>query len=222
MPGFRSLNKNHFSVRLVSNMLLEICLFTAISTPAAGDAVKSVVRPDASGRLVRRVLPASGSPLPPKPEVRSLIEEKARLHDVDADLVESVIEVESNYDPRAVSPKGALGLMQLIPATARRFGVRNVFDPSENIEGGVKYLKHLQGLFGGDRNLTLAAYNAGEAAVARYRGVPPFAETRDYVVKVGRRYQRARAQQPPAPAAAPQPKVAQFVGDDGRIYIVLR
>lgn len=206
-------------------MALAMCLFAAVVTPgfaASGEAVKTVVRTDpATGRLVRR-LAGPGKVVLPKPEIRTLIEEKARQHEVDPDLVESVIQVESNYNATAVSPKGALGMMQLIPATARRFGVRNVFDPGDNIEGGVKYLKHLQTLFGGDRKLTLAAYNAGEAAVARYKGVPPYAETQDYVVKVDRRYERARRQSAPVAAPQPEPRVAQFTGVDGRIYIVLR
>lgn len=206
-------------------MVLAMCLFATVVTPssaASGEAVKTVVRADpATGRLVRRLV-APGKVVLPKPEIRTLIEEKARRHEVDPDLVESVIQVESNYDATAVSPKGALGMMQLIPATAQRFGVRNVFDPGDNIEGGVKYLKHLQTLFGGDRKLTLAAYNAGEAAVARYKGVPPYAETQDYVVKVDRRYERARRQSAPVAAAPPAPRVAQFTGVDGRIHIVLR
>lgn len=217
------MNKNHFQDKLVSNRMLGLCLFAAVFPSAAvsGEALKTVVRPDpATGRLVRRVV-APPMPVPPKPEVRSLIEGSAGRHHVDPDLVESVIQVESNYNAAAVSPKGALGLMQLVPATARRFGVRNVFDAAENIEGGVKYLKHLQELFG-DRRLALAAYNAGEAAVLRHRGIPPYAETREYVDKVDRRYERARKRQAAAPAGPPAPKVAQYVGDDGRIHIVLR
>lgn len=206
-------------------MVLAMCIVAAVVPPgsaASSEVAKTVVRADpATGRLVRRLV-APGKVVLPKPEMRALIEEKARQHEVDPDLVESVIQVESNYDAKAVSPKGALGMMQLIPATARRFGVRNVFDPGENIEGGVKYLKHLQTLFGGDRKLTLAAYNAGEAAVARYKGVPPYAETQDYVAKVGRRYERARRKAAPVAASPPEPKIAQFLGGDGRIHIVLR
>jgi soluble lytic murein transglycosylase-like protein len=95
--------------------------------------------------------------------------------------------VESNYDPNAVSPKGAQGLMQLIPATARRFGVSDAFNPSDNIQGGARYLKHLLELYKGDESLALAAYNAGEGAVSRYGGVPPYPETQDYVAKVRQR-----------------------------------
>ena len=100
---------------------------------------------------------------------------------VDPKLVKSVMLVESNFNPRAVSRKGARGLMQLMPATARRYGVRDSFDPHENIRGGTAYLSDLLGMFDGDLVRTLAAYNAGEGAVQRYRGVPPYAETREYV-----------------------------------------
>jgi hypothetical protein len=100
---------------------------------------------------------------------------------VDPRLVKSVMLVESNFNPRAVSPKGARGLMQLMPGTARRYGVRNSFDPLENIRGGTAYLSDLLGMFDGDLVRTLAAYNAGEGAVQRYRGVPPYRETLEYV-----------------------------------------
>jgi soluble lytic murein transglycosylase-like protein len=106
-------------------------------------------------------------------------------------LLHAVIAVESGYDARAVSSKGALGLMQLMPATARRFGVADAFDPQQNLAGGAAYLKWLLDRFGGDLELTLAAYNAGEGAVARAgHRVPPFAETRAYVPRVLDRMRR--------------------------------
>jgi transglycosylase-like protein with SLT domain len=113
-----------------------------------------------------------------------LARQTAARVDVDPDLVDAVIRVESEYNPRAVSSKGAMGLMQLIPATARRFGVADPFDPAQNVEGGTTYLRYLLDLFGGDVPLALAAYNAGENAVLRSNGIPPFAETRGYVRKV--------------------------------------
>ncbi len=104
-----------------------------------------------------------------------------------------MIQVESNYNPYAVSPKGAQGLMQLMPETARRFGVRNTFDIKENIEGGVRYLKYLGTLFPEDPRLTIAAYNAGEGAVWKYgNSIPPYRETEQYVDRVGKRYGQAR------------------------------
>lgn len=108
----------------------------------------------------------------------------ARAHGVSERLLLAVIAVESAGRSRAVSPKGARGLMQLIPATARRFDVSNSFDPAENIDGGAAYLDWLLRTFREDPILALAGYNAGEGAVAKHQGVPPYAETRDYVVKV--------------------------------------
>ena len=115
----------------------------------------------------------------------------ARALQVDPDLVDAVVQVESGYNARARSPKGALGLMQLIPSTAMRFGVSNPFDPAENLRGGVTYLGHLLKRFGGDVPLSLAAYNAGEGGVLREGGIPPFAETRQYVRKIVAAYPAA-------------------------------
>jgi soluble lytic murein transglycosylase-like protein len=121
-------------------------------------------------------------------QIRALVEQAARRHDVDPKLVHAVIRQESGYDPFAVSSKGAMGLMQLMPATAGRFGVQNIFDPAENVQGGVQYLRHLLDRYNGDPRLTLAAYNAGEGAVDRYGDVPPYRETVDYVSRVRRLY----------------------------------
>jgi hypothetical protein len=112
------------------------------------------------------------------------IEAASRLHLVGIDLIKAVIQVESEFDALAVSSKGAQGLMQLMPPTARRFGVADPFDARQNIFAGVQYLRFLLDLFSNDVALALAAYNAGENAVARYRGVPPYRETRNYVQKV--------------------------------------
>jgi len=108
----------------------------------------------------------------------------AALHGVSVDLVKAVIAVESEFDPLAVSSKGARGLMQLMPFTAQRFGVSDSFDPRQNIFGGVQYLRFLLDMFQGDVALALAGYNAGENAVARFKGIPPFKETRSYVQKI--------------------------------------
>jgi hypothetical protein len=121
--------------------------------------------------------------------IHDLIENTARKHGVDPKLVHSVVRVESNYEQKAISPKGALGLMQLIPATAARFGVENPFDPSQNLDGGVRYLKFLTERFQGNLQLALAAYNAGEGAVDRHGGIPPYRETQEYVTKITRRLQ---------------------------------
>ena len=112
-----------------------------------------------------------------------LISLSAKASAVDPKLVKSVMLVESAFNPMAISPKGARGLMQLMPTTAQVHGVRNIHDPAENIAGGARHLRYLLGLFGGNLEKSLAAYNAGEDAVARYGGVPPYAETRLYVHK---------------------------------------
>jgi len=127
-------------------------------------------------------------PSAPNAAIHQLIGRTARSLAVDPKLVDAVVRVESGYDTHARSPKGALGLMQLVPATAARFGVQNPFDPAENIRGGVSYLGQLLRLFNGDVPLTLAAYNAGEGAVLRHQGVPPFEETENYVRKVTAAY----------------------------------
>lgn len=119
-----------------------------------------------------------------KTEYDNLIHSIAQKYRVEHTLIHSIIRAESNYDRFAVSPKGALGLMQLMPATAIQYGVRNVFDPRENIEGGVKYLKDLINLFGGKTDLVLAAYNAGQEAVKKYNGIPPYPETKNYIYKI--------------------------------------
>lgn len=112
------------------------------------------------------------------------IRQAAALYQIPEELVRAVIKVESDFDPRAVSPANARGLMQLIPATADRMLVTDVFDPRQNIFGGVRYLRILANLFNGDLTLTLAGYNAGEGAVMRYGGIPPYAETQEYVKRV--------------------------------------
>ena len=119
---------------------------------------------------------------------RSWVEDRVRLrapeYGLDPDLVLRVITAESAFDPVAESPKGASGLMQLMPGTARRFGVGDIWDPAENLDGGMAYLRWLLRYYDGDVSLTLAAYNAGEGAVDRYKGIPPYRETRQYVKRI--------------------------------------
>jgi soluble lytic murein transglycosylase-like protein len=121
-------------------------------------------------------------------DIDAAIDQAASRHNVDPNLVRAVIKVESNFNPNAVSRKGAMGLMQLMPQTARQLKVQNPFDPQQNVDAGVRHLKQLMENYGGDVKLTLAAYNAGQGAVARSAGVPHFAETRNYVKRITQLY----------------------------------
>jgi soluble lytic murein transglycosylase-like protein len=123
----------------------------------------------------------------------ALVHPLARKYDIDARLVQAIIAVESNFDARAVSRAGAKGLMQLMPATAARYQVDDPFDPRANVEGGLRYLKVLRHRFGDDLRHVLAAYNAGERAVERYGGIPPYPETRRYVIRILNLYRAYRA-----------------------------
>jgi len=123
-----------------------------------------------------------------------LIRSVSNRHNVDVALIRAIIKVESDFDSSARSHKGATGLMQLMPETARLHNVVDLYDPSDNIEGGVRHLKLLLGKYQGDLELSLAAYNAGIKAVEKHGGIPPFAETRDYVKRVLSYYQTYRAE----------------------------
>lgn len=201
--------------------------------PRSGQSVRTiVVAPKVSApREVKPQVP--GEEIATAPNVKSLVEEAAAKYDVSPALIDSIIQVESNYNPSAVSPKGAQGLMQLMPETARRLGVNNSFDPRENIHGGVKYLKFLQDTFKDDR-LAIAAYNAGEGAVAKYKNVPPYRETMSYVAEVGKRYGKAKkaaednaktkaavalAVKPEKPAEPSYLPVRQYLDNEGRIHL---
>jgi soluble lytic murein transglycosylase-like protein len=141
---------------------------------------------------------AASPPLSPEAAAERLtrynevIREAALLYQIPEELVRAVIKVESDYDPRAISRVGAQGLMQLMPQTALRMQVHDVLDPRENILGGVRYLRVLANMFNGDLELTLAGYNAGEMAVVRYGGIPPYEETQQYVARVLAYYRRYR------------------------------
>jgi soluble lytic murein transglycosylase-like protein len=134
---------------------------------------------------------------------------------IDPLLLYSIMHQESSFKSRAISPKGARGLMQLMPGTAMRFGVTNIFDPRQNIEGGARYVRFLLERFDGDVNLTLAGYNAGEGAVEKYGWhVPPYAETQEYVRRISRRYSLLR--DPNAALYAPRVSTAQLAKIQGK------
>jgi soluble lytic murein transglycosylase-like protein len=192
--------------------------------PRTGKLVRSVIvtaKPVAARRAAEAAVAPRG--------INEAVEAIAATQSLPPRLVHSVIKVESNYNPLAVSSKGAQGLMQLMPATARRFGVANAFDPVDNIQGGTRYLKYLLDLYKGDYNLALAAYNAGEGAVEKYGAVPPYPETISYLVEVSRQFQKsspaaAPVSQPAPPKAAEAPAgpahIQEVVGPDGTVRYV--
>ncbi|HLZ14041.1 MAG TPA: lytic transglycosylase domain-containing protein [Candidatus Acidoferrum sp.] len=144
----------------------------------------------------------------PKPQLADIpfanfISSAAQNHGVDADLIVSVIAAESKFNPKAVSRKNARGLMQLLPETAARLGVKNIFDPRENIEGGTKYLRELLDRYGNNLSLTLAAYNAGPQRIDQFKTIPPYSETISYVRRVQKTYDSRKKSQPASACAKP-------------------
>ncbi|HKV04757.1 MAG TPA: lytic transglycosylase domain-containing protein [Candidatus Acidoferrales bacterium] len=146
-----------------------------------------------------------------------IVREAAERHKVDPALVKAVISTESGWNPHAVSRKGAVGLMQLIPETAQRYGVGNPFDPVQNVEGGTMYLRSLLDRYNGDLTKTIAAYNAGEHAVDQSRGVPWYPETQRYVRKVTHAYFQPSSGRDPSLWSPPTSPVRREVEADGRV-----
>jgi soluble lytic murein transglycosylase-like protein len=224
-----------FCFKLMACGTLSLAALWGAAMESVPPRVTWVIRADRrTGKLIRvpvvQTAPGAATAKAPGPRVSEAVEAAAKQHAVDPLLVHSVIQAESNYDPFAVSPKGAQGMMQLMPATARRFGVKNSFDFADNIEGGVRYLRYLMDLFQ-DEKLAVAAYNAGEQAVMRYGGVPPYPETKSYVRTVTGSYAGARqaaAQNAPAkpePAPKPEPEyreIEQFVDAQGNLGLRTR
>jgi len=128
--------------------------------------------------------PVAGAALSSSTGVRELVRQMSVEHGLDPKLMDALVRVESGYNPKAVSHKGAMGLMQLMPATARRLGVDDPFDPRQNVRGGMREFSRLVDRYRGNLQLALAAYNAGEGAVSKYRGIPPYQETRNYVARI--------------------------------------
>ena len=158
----------------------------------------------------------SAAALANREKVEVMIREVSTRYRVDPALVRAVIETESNWNSTAVSSKGALGLMQLVPGTARQLGVNNAFDPRQNLDGGVRYLHTLLERYNGDLDKALAAYNAGPGAVDRAGGVPRYRETRAYVQKVTDSYFRPGSDRLPHAYDAPRP-IYRMVDEDGRV-----
>ena len=149
-------------------------------------------------------IPAPRMPLTQAP-YGDMIQSAAKKYSVDADLIFSVIAAESNFNPRAISRRGARGLMQLLPATGTRFGVKDIFDPAQNIDAGTQYLRDLMARYQGDLVLTIAAYNAGPGAVERYGRVPPYNETISYVRAIRKTYAQRKSKNNPKPEAKAEP-----------------
>jgi len=150
-----------------------------------------------------------------KPQTKSkydeIIKKIAVKYGLEDSLIHSIIRAESDYNPYAVSSKGAIGLMQLMPETAKRYGVKNIFDPKDNIEGGVKYLQDLIKLYNRQTDFVLAAYNAGQAAVKKYGGIPPYPETKNYIENVRSSYKNSTIRK--------RTKIYKFYDSSGRMVL---
>jgi hypothetical protein len=187
-------------------------------TNVPGDPRYNFVRKDPEPTAARPAAEGGGAPSSGVRAFASLIQATSERYGVDTRLIEAIVQTESAGNPMAVSPKGARGLMQLMPERAALLGVRDSFNPSQNVDGGVRHMRDLLQGFSGDVTLALAAYNAGEAAVRSYGGVPPFAETREYVRRVRALYDGGGALSPRSLtlATAPQ-RVYRTVGEDGTL-----
>ena len=183
---------NKMNILSLKKRVLTICLFSTL--------------------ILMTQIPLSSSIRHPRKHMYdNIVQEMSKKYNIPSGLIHSIILAESNYNSSAVSSKGAVGLMQLMPATAREYGVMNRYDPEQNIEGGVKYLKYLMKLFNSKTDLVLAAYNAGQEAIKKYRGIPPYKETINYVRKVKSNFGK--------PFIASGSTIYKFYGDSGKIII---
>ena len=174
-----------------------------------GDSAPAPVPVQQASQKTAKMLPIAD------PKIEKVIQDMATRHGVDVNLIKAIIKAESNNNPKAVSSKGAQGLMQLMPPTARNLGVANSLDPAQNVDGGVRYLKQLMALYSGNLELSLAAYNAGPGAVERHGGIPPYRETQQYVKKIGNLYGSLRSQ-----TETPEPhrsNIVRYMEEDGRV-----
>lgn len=183
-------------------------VFTNQETAESRTIKRTLARPQVTGQSQpSRIIPS---------DIHEYIDDTAARQGIDPKLVRAMIQVESNWNPFAISNKGAMGLMQLVPATAARFGVMNIFDPKENIAAGTRYLRFLLDLFRGDLHLSLAAYNAGENAVRQSGGIPTYRETREYVNKVTSAY-NLPADGSRAGGAGIGGRIYRYVDSSGRV-----
>ena len=215
MPSPRRIGDNHHLRKVRGGILFTVLCVSMLGLPSSAKAQIASLTDQDGRRMFVNADPPVIKLAPPKPRttiympgeisfmgksrpavnldrdgVEKLVREAAERHNVDPALVRAVIETESHWNPGAVSRKGAAGLMQLIPTTAQRFGAHDAFNPKQNVDAGVRYLKALLERYNGNLDLALAAYNAGEGAVDRAHGIPAFQETRSYVQKVQNAYFR--------------------------------
>ncbi|MGB6481877.1 MAG: lytic transglycosylase domain-containing protein [Candidatus Acidiferrales bacterium] len=203
--------------------ILGLCLGLFLVRPAQAQIASYV---DARGRTIyinanppaqtARQRGTDGNAMAPSAKLQGVVNAAAARNNLDPALVQAVIQAESNWNPYAVSRKGAFGLMQLIPSTAERYGVGDVFDPVQNVNGGTRYLRDLLDRYHGDLKKSLAAYNAGEEAVQRYGGVPQYPETRAYVRKVTTTYFQSGSPRAPVVSASRQSPIREVTGRGGR------
>jgi Transglycosylase SLT domain len=220
-----------WTIPALTNVVILVAVVWGVVAPPARAQIESMV--DDHGRLVytnedssprssyigsAAHAALSASQTAPPAHLAHIVDQAAERHDLDPALVDAVISTESGWNPQAISRKGAMGLMQLIPGTAERFGVNNPFDPVQNIDGGTAYLKTLLDRYNGDLTKSLAAYNAGEGAVDRSGGIPPFRETRQYVRKVKNAYFRPGSGRNPSSVwSPPRNPIRKETDPDGRV-----
>ena len=213
------------SMRSTRRLCFALGLALLAASPAVAGDVKlkvgengrKIILNESSGQRATRL--SARLVTPPDADLQPVIARHADTHQLDPRLVQAVIQVESGYNAQAVSRVGAMGLMQLMPGTARDLAVANAYDPDENVRGGTAYLRRMLDRFRGSLEMAVAAYNAGPEAVERYRGIPPYRETRDYVRRVLALYTGTDALGSPALTLGPVRKTRLVRGEGGRLLL---